>query len=397
MAVLSLSEAREALRAAAVPVSETETVPLEDAFGRVMAETLASPIALPPFSSSAMDGYAVRAREARTEGIRLPVAGRYAAGDAPGVLAKGTAARIFTGAPVPRGADAVVIQEVCQPHEGAVTIGRPAVVGQNVRAVGSSLRAGETLVSTGDRLTAAALGLVASVGIARMSVFRRVRVAVLSTGNELTLPGLPLSKGRIYNSNRYVMRGFLDELDAEIIDWGIVPDDLEATRTTLRLAAASADVIVTSGGMSQGEEDHVTRAVRAEGRVDHWRIAIKPGKPLAFGSVANAAFFGLPGNPVAVWLGMFLLVSPFVRRCQRLERFELNRQRQRADFSWIVRGDRLELLRVRRNSEGGLSLFEDPGSAASESAVWCDGIAAIPAWTTVSPGDVVDFWPGPGR
>ena len=209
------------------------------------------------------------------------------------------------------------------------------------------------------------------------------------------MPGEPLAGGQIYNSNRYVMRGFLRELGAEIIDLGIVPDNFEATRAALRRAAEQADVIVTSGGMSEGDEDHVTNAVRAEGRIDVWKIASKPGKPLAFGAVGNAAFIGLPGNPVSVWVGMLAMVAPFLRRCQNMSEVEPRRQRLRADFSYTVKGNRMEFVRVRRNDNGGLDCFRTQDSSIISSAVWCDGLAMIPAGATISPGDIVEYLPGP--
>jgi molybdopterin molybdotransferase len=250
-------------------------------------------------------------------------------------------------------------------------------------------------------LSAAALGLAASVGIAEVPVRRRLKVAIFFTGSELTMPGEPLAPGHIYNSNRYIMRGFLADLGAEIIDLGIVRDDFEATRAALRQAAAAADVIVTSGGMSEGEEDHVTAAVKAEGRIDVWKIASKPGKPLAFGAVSaggrKAAFIGLPGNPVSVWSGLVTLVMPFLRRCQGDACIEPARESRRADFSYTVKGNRLEFVRVRRNARGGLDIYPNQDSSIISSAVWADGVAALPAGTTVAPGDMVDYLPGPLR
>jgi molybdopterin molybdotransferase len=238
------------------------------------------------------------------------------------------------------------------------------------------------------------------VGIARVPVFRRLRVAIFFTGSELLMPGQPLMPGHIYNSNRYVMRGFLQDLGAEIIDLGIIRDDRDATREALRRAAAAADVIVTSGGMSEGDEDHVTAAVKAEGRIDVWKIASKPGKPLAFGAVQSgdreAAFIGLPGNPVSVWAGMLVLVMPFLRRCQGYTDLEPGRQRLRADFGYTVKGNRMEFVRVRRNDRGGLDIYPTQDSAIISSAVWADGLASIPAGATVKPGDAVDYLPGPG-
>jgi molybdopterin molybdotransferase len=274
------------------------------------------------------------------------------------------------------------------------------VPGQHVRLKGSDLTEGKTLLLAGSRFSAAAQGLAASVGIGEVKVFRHLKAAIFFTGSELVMPGQPLPPGHIYNSNRYVMRGFLRELGVEIIDLGIIPDDRDATRAALRRAAAEADVIITSGGMSEGDEDHVTAAVKAEGHIDVWKIAAKPGKPLAFGGVSvdgrEAAFIGLPGNPVAVWSGLLTLVAPFLRRCQGLARIEADRQRLRADFSYMVKGNRLEFVRVRRNAKGGLDIYPKQDSAIISSAVWADGVAAVPAGATILPGDVVEYLPGPG-
>jgi molybdopterin molybdotransferase len=264
-----------------------------------------------------------------------------------------------------------------------------------VRPAGGDIAAGQTILAPGTRLSAAAMGLAASVGIARVNVYRPLRVAIFFTGSELRTPGEPLAGGQIYNSNRYVMRGFLRDLGADIIDLGIVADDLAATRDALRQAAARADVIVTSGGMSEGEEDHVIAAVRAEGRIDVWKIASKPGKPLAFGAVGDAAFVGLPGNPVSVWAGMLTMVAPFLRRSQNMAEIEPPRQRLRADFAYTVKGNRMELVRVRRNEQGGLDCYRTQDSSIIGSAVWCDGVASIPAGATVKPGDLVEYLPGP--
>jgi molybdopterin molybdotransferase len=400
MALLPFSEAKARLLASARVLADVETVDLAEAFGRVLAEDLVSPMTVPPFSNAAMDGYAARAADIPEAGARLPVTQRVAAGDVARALAPGSAARIFTGAQVPDGADAVVMQEDCVVDGDFVIINRVPPAGQHVRLKGSDLLAGKPILAAGSRFSAAAQGLAASVGIGEVKVFRRLRAAIFFTGSELVMPGQPLPPGHIYNSNRYVMRGFLQELGVETLDLGIIPDDRDATRAALRRAAAEADVIITSGGMSEGDEDHVTAAVKAEGHIDVWKIAAKPGKPLAFGGVAiagrEAAFIGLPGNPVAVWSGLLTLVAPFLRRRQGLTRIEADRQMLRADFSYMVKGNRLEFVRVRRNAKGGLDIYPTQDSAVISSAVWSDGVAAIPAGATILPGDMVEYLPGPG-
>jgi molybdopterin molybdotransferase len=392
--MLPFDEAKKKLLTAARLLTDTESIDLADAFGRVLAGDIVSSLTVPPFDNAAMDGYAVRAAEV-TAGCRLPVRLRAAAGDPPGVLPAATAGRIFTGAAVPTGADAVVMQEDCRAEGDEVVIQVPPAHGQWIRPAGGDIQAGQTLLAAGTRFSAAAMGLAASVGVAQVRVYRPLRVAIFFTGSELRMPGEALAAGQIYNSNRYVMRGFLRDMGAQIIDLGIVPDSFEATRAALRSAAQQADVIVTSGGMSEGDEDHVTNAVRAEGRIDVWKIASKPGKPLAFGSVGASAFIGLPGNPVSVWVGMLAMVMPFLRRSQNMLDIEPPTQRLRADFSYTVKGNRMEFVRVRRNADGGLDCYRSQDSSMISSAVWCDGLAMIAAGSTVSPGDMIDYVPGP--
>jgi molybdopterin molybdotransferase len=391
MSLLPFATAKSMLLDSAQPITDIETIDLADAFGRVLATNLISPMTVPPFSNSAMDGYALRAADLPQAGTTLPVSQRIAAGDVALALQPGSAARIFTGAQLPAGADSIVMQEVCRLDGQQVTIDAVPVAGEWVRLAGSELKVGQTLLQRGERLCAPALGLAASVGLATVSVFRRLRVAIFFTGSELTMPGQPLPAGHIYNSNRYIMRGMLSEIDAEIIDLGIITDDLQATRAALRDAASKADVIVTSGGMSEGDEDHVTSAVRAEGQLDVWKIAAKPGKPLAFGRVGDAAFIGLPGNPVSVWCGLLTLVMPYLRRCQGRGVFDTPMQAQRADFSYAVKGNRLEFVRVRRNANGGLDIYPTQDSAIISSAVWADGVAALPAGAVIRPGDTVEY------
>ena len=399
MTILTFNEAKVRLLSSACPTTEIESVDLANAYGRVLAEDIISPITVPSFSNAAMDGYALRFDDLIV-GKLLPVSQRIAAGEVAKPLIPGTAARIFTGAQVPEGADTVVMQEDCQTDEGLVSIKLIPVLGQHIRIKGSDLTSGKTILAAGSLFSAAAMGLVASVGIANVRVFCRLKVAIFFTGSELTMPGEPLTPGHIYNSNRYVMRGYLQGLGVDVIDMGIVQDSHEATRDTLRRAAAHADVIVTSGGMSEGDEDHVTAAVRAEGQIDVWKIASKPGKPLAFGHVnaegRAAAFIGLPGNPVSVWSGLLTLVGPYLRRCQGLTQIEPLSLSLRADFSYVVKGNRMEIVRVRRNERGGLDVYPTQDSSIISSAVWADGVAMIAAGTVVNPGDSLSFLPGPG-
>jgi len=362
----------------------------------VLAEDVRSTLDVPPQDNSSMDGYALRCSDVASAGTMLPVAQRIAAG-APGVaLQPGTAARIFTGAQVPPGADTVVMQEQCEAVDGGVRINVVPTPGQWIRRRGEDVRSGATVLARGARLTPQALGLAASVGAATLRVARRPRVALFSTGDELLMPGEPLTPGAIYNSNRFTLRGLIQALGCECADLGIVPDRLDATREALRLAASQADLIVTSGGVSVGEEDHLKPAVQAEGRLDLWQIAIKPGKPLAFGEVnradGSAAYFiGLPGNPVSSFLTFVLAVRPVLLHLQGATALQPRGVNLRADFDWPRPDKRREFLRVRRNEAGGLDLFPNQSSGVLTSAVWGDGVVDNPPGQAIRAGDAVRF------
>jgi molybdopterin molybdotransferase len=314
-------------------------------------------------------------------------------------LAAGTAARIFTGALIPEGADAVIMQEQCRfdPDSGRVSIAHAPKAGEWIRRAGEDIRSGSLILPSGTRLRAQELGLAASVGLASLPVFRRLRVAVFFTGDELTMPGEPLRPGAIYNSNRFMLRGLLAHLGCEVTDLGNIPDSLEATRAALRKAASGHDLIVTSGGVSVGEEDHVKPAVEAEGRLNLWQIAIKPGKPLAFGEVGQGErptfFVGLPGNPVSSFVTFLLFVRPFILALQGATPSNPHRFSMRADFDWPKADRRNEFLRVRINERQGLSLFANQSSGVLTSTVWGDGLVDNPAGQTIAAGDTVNFIP----
>jgi molybdopterin molybdotransferase len=395
MAMISFDEARTRLQAGATPITDVCELPLAECYGRVLAADLASPFDVPGFDNSAMDGYALRLADLAAAAGKLPVRQRIAAGMAPEALQPGAAARIFTGAALPSGADAIVMQENCRVEGDYVIVEQAPKSGQFIRRQGHEIRAGATVLTAGSRLGAAHLGLAASLGLAALPVFRRLRVAIFFTGSELVPPGAPLRPGQIYNSNRFVMQGLLRGIDAEIVDLGIVRDDLGATREALRKAAADADVILTSGGMSVGEEDHVKAAVEAEGELTTWKIAVKPGKPVAFGRVGKAAFVGLPGNPVSVWVAFITLVLPYLKMRQGITDAEPVRRQLTADFAWRT-GERREFVRVRRNAIGRLELHPNQDSGALSSTVWADGLADVPPQTQVNSGDPVAYWPAPG-
>jgi molybdopterin molybdotransferase len=308
-------------------------------------------------------------------------------------LEPGTAARIFTGAPIPPGADAVVMQELCKVDGDQVEIQKIPQPGEWLRYVGSDIRKGSEILAAGKRLLPQDTGLAASVGIKSLPVFRKVQLGLFFTGDELVMPGEPLPPGRIYNSNRFTLRGLAEVFGCELRDYGIVPDSLEATREVLRRAAKECDLIVTSGGVSVGDADYVKPAVEAEGQLLMWRIVMKPGRPLAFGKVGRAAFIGLPGNPVSSFVTFLIFVRPFLLRTQGVEHTEARAIAARADFDWPEPDARREFLRVKWNAQGGLDLYPTQDSAVLTSTAWADGLVDNPAARAIRKGDSVRFLP----
>jgi len=391
--MLSVDEALEVLLAGAKPVAEVEDVPALQASGRVLARALASTMDVPPMDNSAMDGYAMRAAEVPAPETRLRIAQRIQAGEVGKPLAPGTAARIFTGAPIPQGADAIVMQEFCAVEGDSVVVRKVPKPGEWVRRAGSDVRKGDTVVPAGKRLLPQDTGLAASVGIGTMPVHRRVRMGLFFTGDELVMPGEPLAPGRIYNSNRFTLNGMAHAFGCDVRDYGIVPDSLEATRAVLRKAAAECDILVTSGGVSVGDADFVKPAVEAEGSLLMWKISMKPGRPLAFGRVGTCAFIGLPGNPVSSFVTFLIFVRPFLLRTQGIAHVEPKWMEMRADFDWPEPDARREFLRVKWNSQGGLDLYPTQDSAVLTSTAWADGLVDNPAGRAIRKGEMVRFLP----
>ena len=395
--MLSLDDAVERLLAR-VPMpaaSDAETVSTFAARGRVLAVDVASQVDVPPEDNSEMDGYAVRVADVAA-GAELPVSQRIAAGVVGEALEPGSAARIFTGAQVPPGADAVVMQERCTATDAGVRIDDMPQPGQSIRRRGEDVKRGAVVLVAGQRLSPQALGMAAAVGAAMLMVGRRPRVALFSTGDELAMPGDVLKPGAIYNSNRFTLRALIESFGGVCDDLGIVPDRLDATRAALKRAAEGNDLIVTCGGVSVGEEDHLKPAVEHEGRLELWKIAIKPGKPLAFGEVfrsngSSAWFVGLPGNPVSAYITFLLAVRPLLLRLQGATALSPRPIVMRADFAWPRADKRREFLRVRRNGKGGLDLFGHQGSGVLTSTVWADGLVDNPAGATIAVGDTVRY------
>jgi len=402
--MLTAQQAIDHLLSHAQTVTESEEVKTQAALGRILAENVNSLVDVPPLDNTAMDGYAVRTADTNVPGAILRLAQRIPAGSIGTQLEPSTTARIFTGAPVPPGADAVVMQEDCTLPEGQVEqvqINVTPAVGQWIRRKGEDLTAGKTALVAGTFLRPQELGVAASAGLTHLSVKRRVRVAAFFTGDELALPGEPLKPGGIYNSNRDTLLACLKSLGCDATDLGIVPDRLDATRQALRQASKGHDLIITSGGVSVGEEDHIKPAVTAEGRLDLWQIAIKPGKPLAFGAVrksdkpedGEAWFIGLPGNPVSSFVTFLLFVRPFILKLQGRDVIAPQSYPMRADFDWLKADRRNEFLRVKINSQGGLDLFPNQSSGVLTSASWGDGLVDCPPGEAIKAGDMVKYIP----
>jgi molybdopterin molybdotransferase len=409
--LMSLDDALASLLAQVVPLSGTETVSTFEADGRVLAADLVSALQVPPQDNSSMDGYAVRGADVTHAGAVLRVSQRIPAGAVAHGLEVGTAARIFTGAPIPEGADTVVMQEETDAVGGdvhAVRFHATPAVGQWIRRAGEDVTRGAMVLPRGERLTPASLGLAASIGLARLPVVVRPRVALFSTGDELVMPGdvapQAMPPGAIYNSNRFFLCALLRRLGCEVSDLGIVPDRREATVAALKSAADHHDLILTSGGVSVGEEDHIKPAVMHLGSLDLWQIAMKPGKPFAHGWVRRDAgagadagsachFIGLPGNPVSSYITFLLLVRPFLLKLQGARVEAAKTIALPAHFTLGKADKRREFLRVRRNPAGGLDLFPNQSSGVLTSAVWGDGVVDNPAGTTIAHGDRVQFLP----
>jgi molybdopterin molybdotransferase len=392
---ISVDQASEFLLARARAPKAPLSAALEECLGRVIADDLRSPIDVPGYDNSQMDGYALRAGDVSAQGSRLPVSARVPAGAAAVALAPGTAARIFTGAPLPAGADTVVMQERCLSEGDEVWIPGGAEAGDNVRPRGNDIRAGDRVMRGGERLRPQHLGLAASLGIASLAVFPRLKVAFFSSGDELRSPGEALGPGQIYNSNRFMLAALILRTGAEMLDLGQVRDTLDDTVRVLERAAAQADVVVSSGGVSVGEEDHVRQALEQVGELELWRVAVKPGKPLAYGRIGDADFLGLPGNPVSTFVTFCLFVRPFLLSRMGMRQVAPRLWPVAAGFEWPRPARRREFARARleRDAAGQPVAVLHPrqGSDVLSSTTWADGLVEIPEGVTVAPGDRLRF------
>jgi molybdopterin molybdotransferase len=407
--LMSLDEALDHVLKAAIVISEHESVASFEADGRVLAESLVSQLQVPPQDNSSMDGYAIRLEDVPVAGARLKVTQRIPAGHNGLALQAGEAARIFTGAPIPPNANAVVMQEDVQLDSSTavpeVSVQMVPSKGQWIRRSGEDVSRGAVVLPKGTRLDPAALGLAASIGVAKVNVVRRPRVALFSTGDELVMPGdvepQNMRPGAIYNSNRFFLRALLVRAGCDVTDLGIVPDNLSSTLQVMKAVASDHDLILTSGGVSVGEEDHVKPAVEALGGLNLWQISMKPGKPFAFGflnsqgatSPKKTYFMGLPGNPVSSFVTFQLLVRPFLLALQGVTAVRPTPYRLQAHFDFPKPDKRREFLRVKRNDQGGVELFPNQSSGVLTSVVWGDGVVDNPGAQVIQAGDWVSFYP----
>lgn len=392
MSLLPVEEAlgRLLALAEATPIDAREIVSLAAADGRVLATDLVAGLDLPPWPNSAMDGYALRLAD--WQGEPLPVSQRILAGQAPEPLQPGTCARIFTGAPLPAGADTVEMQENAEIlADGRVRFLEPIKVGQNVRPQGQETRAGEVVLPAGTRLGPVELGLAASLGCPVLVVRRRPRVAVVSTGDELVEPGQPLGPGQIYNSNRSLLCAWLQRLGCEVRDAGILPDDAQRTREALA-ALGDADLILSTGGVSVGEADHLGQVLRDEGELALWKLAIKPGKPLTCGHFRGVPVLGLPGNPASTLVTFALLARPYLLRRLGVQRVAPLSVEVAAGFAWSKPGKRREYLRARLEN-GRAVLYPNQSSGVLRSAAWADGLVEVLEERTYAEGETLRFIP----
>jgi molybdopterin molybdotransferase len=398
---ISVNQAFEILMAQACPLADHVTLNIEQALGAVVAEPVFTAIDLPHWDHSAMDGYAVCFATLKQSPGAIPVTQRIAAGDVGTPLTAGSAARIFTGAPIPAGADTVIQQEDCQEQDQHITINPEAraqiKLGQHCRRRGEDLTAGSLLISVGVRLQPQHLGLMAAAGLTHVSVYRKLKVAFLTTGNELVAPGEPLHTGQIYDSNRVLLQSLLQRLQCDVIDCGQIPDSQTATQQALQDAATHADLVIVSGGVSVGAEDHVGQAIGQLGQIHFSKVAMRPGKPITAGTIGTTPILGSPGNPVSLFVTFCLFARPFILAMQGVPNPVHKALFIAADFTEKRSKNRQEYKRARLhitdNQQMVIQLFSRQSSAALDSLTWADGLVVIPPQTAIQSGDIVEFLP----
>jgi molybdopterin molybdotransferase len=396
--LLAYHEAIEQLTSSVAALGNVVDKPLLQTQAAVLAESIESGIDVPGCAMSSMDGYAINTADLAASGeTSLPLSQRIAAGTAGAPLATGTAARIFTGAPIPDGADAVIMQEQVDADDHEIRFDSRPTSGNNIRPAGNDIQRGTIILQKGCRLRAQDIGLAASVGLQTLPVYEPLKVGMFFTGDELVEPGQKLGAGKIYDSNRYTLHGLLESMGCEIIDLGLVGDTLAATSEAMVRASTQADLVVTTGGVSVGEEDHVRIAIEQLGELRLWRLAIKPGKPLAYGQINETAFIGLPGNPVSVFATFCLFVCPVIQIMQGRTWHEPIALSVNADFDWPKPDSRREFLRARlaldANGQTVAQIYPNQDSGVLTSTVWADGFVEIAENQTVQAGEPVNYLP----
>ncbi|SFV83068.1 Molybdopterin biosynthesis protein MoeA [hydrothermal vent metagenome] len=398
--LLAMDEALDFLLNAVVVNTNTHTVSLDNSLYQVLAQDVCSTINVPDFDNSAMDGYAINLKEDQVNtsgGVNFEVTDRIPAGSIGNTLAPGCAARIFTGAPIPKGANTVIMQEECEVSEDGKSIEtwRPLSINENIRPMGNDIQTGDVILRAGIQLKPQDVALAASVGVAELEVFKKLKVGVFFTGDELVEPGNALNMGEIFNSNRYALVALLKQLNCEVINLGNIKDNLDSTCKALETLASDCDLIMTTGGVSVGEEDHVKPAVEKLGKLSLWRIKMKPGKPLAFGNVGKAAFIGLPGNPVSAIVTFFLFARPFIKKMQGVSHYKNQTTRVQCNFDWRRPRPRREFVRVKLDHStipASANLYPKQGSDVLSSVVWADGLVEIPENSTFTQGEVLNYF-----
>jgi molybdopterin molybdotransferase len=389
--MISVSAAIDQLIATAKTTDARESLPVTQSLGRVLATDITATINVPPADNSAMDGYAFCYADALKNNFQLPLSQRIPAGVAPKALNPATVARIFTGAEIPAGADTVAMQENCVEEDGAVTIGNAVTDGSNIRRQGQDIQSGQTILSAGTKLRAQEMGLLSSIGIKVVEVYKPLKIAIFSTGDELVEPGEALQPGQIYNSNRATLIGLIQSLGMSPIDLGTVPDSLEATEVVLQKAAVEGDIILSAGGVSVGDEDYVKSAVVKQGSIDFWKVAIKPGKPLAFGQIDSTPFIGLPGNPASVFVTFMILARPFLLASQGLNR--VLPQPLKAIAQFAKPGEKRQVYLRAKLTEAGVEIHPNQSSGVLSSACWGEVFVVQQSGQSIQVGDLVDVLP----
>ncbi|SFV69904.1 Molybdopterin biosynthesis protein MoeA [hydrothermal vent metagenome] len=384
----TVEQALEILKNYAKNKQEIETVDIQFCLGRVIAKDICSTVNIPPYDNSAMDGFAINHHIGQAE---VEISQRIPAGTSPKPLKENTAARIFTGAFIPQGADCVVIQEQCEIKDNKVDIFAKAVIGQNIRKQGEDVQIGDIVLKKGQKIRPQDMGMLASIGINKIAVYKKITVAFFSTGDELIEPGNELTKGKIYNSNRWTLLGLLQTMNINILDLGIIKDDFQSTKNALETASKKADIIISTGGVSVGEEDYVKSALENLGELMMYKVKMKPGKPFTLGLIDSSYFLGLPGNPVSAFTVFNLFARPFITQCMG-SNYQIQTQEVITNFAWNRKGERREYARAKLIN-GKAEIYHSQSSGVLSSTIWADGLVIIMEESIIKKGDKITFIP----